>query len=189
MSSNITILFKEMDSVALASLQSKTTQSPNILINHFPAADYDMNMKCNIDFTTWRRIGFHNHRSKTKKRAKKSVTIPSHAFSFSAAHFKSRAPKSLLSFSVLRCAKQIHRDSVFLFRFNTMCEFQIICFQSYRNICSCSTKCRKQNPQEKGLVCQGVCGCTHVCVWMLVWATVRVSLYVCGFNVPTPYWQ
>lgn len=131
---------------------------------------------------------------KNKKRAKKSVTIPSHAFSFSAAqeetaHFKSRAPKSLLSFSVLRCAKQIHRDSVFLFRFNTMCEFQIICFQSYRNICSCSTKCRKQNPQEKGLVCQGVCGCTHVCVWMLVWATVRVSLYVCGFNVPTPYWQ
>lgn len=106
---------------------------------------------------------------KNKKRAKKSVTIPSHAFSFSAAqeetaHFKSRAPKSLLSFSVLRCAKQIHRDSVFLFRCNTMCEFQIICFQSYRNICSCSTKCRKQNPQEKGLVCQGVCGCTHVCV-------------------------
>lgn len=109
---------------------------------------------------------------KNKKRAKKSVTIPSHAFSFSAAqeetaHFKSRAPKSLLSFSVLRCAKQIHRDSVFLFRFNTMCEFQIICFQSYRNICSCSTKCRKQNPQEKGLVCQGVraaCVCVDACV-------------------------
>lgn len=47
---------------------------------------------------------------------------------------------------------------------------------------------QEAEPTGKGA---GVSGCVWlhacVCVWMLVWATVRVSLYVCGFNVPTPY--